>query len=48
MQTEINNTSSTPLTFNLVILVDGQVKKTQPCSAPANATGTNSVEFSVQ
>jgi len=48
LQTEINNTTSTPVTYNLVILVDGQMKKTQPCSAPPNATATNSVEFSVQ
>ena len=45
MQTEIVNTTSSDMYYDLVISVNHQVKKIVSASAPANSTTTASAEY---
>jgi len=45
MQTEIVNTTSSDIYYDLVISVNHQVKKIVSASAPANSTATASAEY---
>jgi len=47
--TEVNNTSQAPINFDLLILVDGKVKKSVTASAPAMTPLTvTSAEYTIQ
>ena len=48
IQVEVNNVSNAPITYSLLILVDGQPKAVKPCNAPAMNLSTASVQYTVQ
>lgn len=48
IETEINNVTTSTITYTLVISVDGQVKASQPASAPPSSITTASTQFNVQ
>lgn len=48
IETQVVNTALTPVQFTLTILVNGEVKITQPASVPASSSSTNVAEYTVQ
>ncbi|MEQ7801813.1 hypothetical protein ABDJ41_18605 [Pedobacter sp. ASV1-7] len=48
LTTILNNTSNQKINYNLIILVDGEIKKVSPVDAPPGVNGvTSTVQFTI-
>jgi hypothetical protein len=45
--TEVNNQTNATINYELVILVDGQIKSVKPCSVPPKSITTGEADFTV-